>query len=750
MENFPNHCLEADSHIELANARRNTGESFSTYYHRMCSVARRAGINDASTVKYIRNGLNHNGLRNIIAGMKFNSCLELYAFLNRYEQNLPTRYEYRERTFNNPDNYTAPSTSAGNAVTVAVERPTTMRREIRCYNCNEVGHLSMNCPKPQRRIRCMKCQRSGHSSRDCTDTNYQRTVTAQPGNPFKKDQNSTKQFDNSSEANVRRISETSGDHLRVKSPPIENSREKHSNITKVLTVGTHRVTSFVDPGSDRSLVRISVAQLIGDVRSCSTLLLKGFGGGTFPANECVLTTVQVDQVKVQTTLYVVDDELLPEDVLLGKDILCRPDVRLVIESGTCVLQYVPVNINMTETENANFRELLNEFSDSFATNLAELGCAKTAEMSITLTNDTPINCRPYRIPFAKQQSLNAMIDELLELKIIRRSTSPFASPIVIVKKQNGEDRLCVDYRQLNAVTVKQPYPMPVVEEQLASLAGNAIFTSLDLVAGYHQIPIVETSKSYTAFVTHEGHYEFNRMPFGLVNAPSVFQTAINSVIQQLGRGEAVAYLDDVIIPSVDVDEGIRCLRKFLTALKLAGFTLRLSKCKFLADEVTFLGHRFNKDGMMPGDIKTAAIRMFPVPTNIHELRQFLGLTGFFRKFVSNYSTITLPFRPLLKTKNNPTYLWLPEHENAFETLKSCLVGAPTLALYDQTKKHEVHTDASATGLAAVLMQSDENIWRPVFYYSRHTNEAERNYHSYELEVLAIVEALERFKMYLLG
>lgn len=208
----------------------------------------------------------------------------------------------------------------------------------------------------------------------------------------------------------------------------------------------------------------------------------------------------------------------------------------------------------------------------------------------------------------------------------------------------------MDYRQLNAITVKQPYPMPVVDDKLAVLAGNTIFTSLDLVAGYHQIPISESSKRYTAFVTNEGHYEFKRMPFGLVNAPSVFQTAINGVIQQLNRGEAIAYLDDVIIPSVDIADGICRLRKFLIVLKTSGLTLRLSKCKFLAEEVSFLGHRINKDGMMPGDVKTAAIRMFPVPTNLHELRQFLGLTGFFRKFVSNYAAITRPFRSLMKTK----------------------------------------------------------------------------------------------------
>lgn len=328
----------------------------------------------------------------------------------------------------------------------------------------------------------------------------------------------------------------------------------------------------------------------------------------------------------------------------------------------------------------------------FATNLSKLGKATTAELKIVLTSDTTVICRPYRIPFAKRENVNAIVDELLDLQIIRHSISPYASPIVIVKKQNGEDRLCVDYRQLNAITVKQPYPMPIVEEQLAVLAGCTVFTSVDLVAGYNQIPIAETSKQYTAFVTNDGHYEFNRMPFGLVNAPSVFQTIINGIIQQLDRGQAIAYLDDVIIPSVNITEGLSRLHKFLTVLKTSGLKLRLSKCKFLAEEVTFLGHRISKDGMIPGNEKTAAIKMLAAPCNIHQLRKFLGLTGFFRKCVPNYAEITRPFRPLLKTKNSSPYVWLPEHEEAFTTLKSSLIGEPTLALYDQTKKHEVHTD----------------------------------------------------------
>lgn len=410
MENLTNHRQEADGHIELSTARRGTSESFSSFYHRMCAVARGFGINDASTVKYIRNGLNHNGLRNIIAGMNFNNCLELYAYLYRFEQNLPHRSDHLERTITQTDNKYNPSLSTVNVT----DRPATVRRDVRCYNCNENGHVSINCTKPQRRMRCLKCQRSGHSARDCPDANRIRTPSFQQGNPFNNDRKPTPQHENAltaNGANVRQICENSSLQLRITTPPIDNININRSNITKQMTIGNHHVNSFVDPGSDRSLVRGSSARSIGEVRQCNTLVLKGFGGGTYSTDKCVETTVQIDQVKVKTSLFIVDDELLPEDILLGKDILCRPDVRLVIENGTCQLQYVPVNACMTDHENSEFRALLDEFSDSFATNLSELGCATNAEMSIVLTSDSPINCRPYKIPFAKRQNVNAIVDE---------------------------------------------------------------------------------------------------------------------------------------------------------------------------------------------------------------------------------------------------------------------------------------------------------------------------------------------------
>lgn len=178
------------------------------------------------------------------------------------------------------------------------------------------------------------------------------------------------------------------------------------------------------------------------------------------------------------------------------------------------------------------------------------------------------------------------------------------------------------------MTMKQPFPMPVVEEVLASLAGYTYFTTLDLMMGYHPIPVDEASRKYTAFVTHDGHFEYKRKPFGLVNAPSVFQNLINEVQQMLPSGEAITYLDDTIIPSIDIQQGIERLERFLNALKKVGLTLRKDKCVFLAENIKFLGHHVSANGIKPGCDKVAAIQKFPTPKNVHEVRRFLGMTGF--------------------------------------------------------------------------------------------------------------------------
>lgn len=325
------------------------------------------------------------------------------------------------------------------------------------------------------------------------------------------------------------------------------------------------------------------------------------------------------------------------DVLMGTELLCCDGKRLVITEGLC---YVEQNKKNDTALSENVAGILEKHPNCFSKNMAELGTCQISELNIALTNEKPINRRAYRVPFAKRVVVEEMVNEMLINNIIRPSVSPFASPIVLVKKSNGEDKMCIVYRELNAATKKQPFPMPIIDELLET---TSFFTTLDLMAGYYQVPLAAGSQKYTAFVTHNGHFEFLRMLFGLVNAPSTFQCIMNVIIQQmLLPGDVVSYLDNTIIASKSEEEGLENLDRFLSVIGKVGLTLRMDKCVFLAPKISFLGHKISADGIEPGDKKVTAIQNFPVPTDVNAVRRFLGLTGFFRKFVNHYAVLAKP------------------------------------------------------------------------------------------------------------
>lgn len=258
------------------------------------------------------------------------------------------------------------------------------------------------------------------------------------------------------------------------------------------------------------------------------------------------------------------------------------------------------------------------------------------------------------------------------------------------------------------------------------------------------------SRHLTAFVTPDGHYEFKRMPFGLANAPAVFQKMINRLLGSRRFDFVFAYMDDLLIPSVTIEEGLKKLEVILGLLCDAGLTLKLSKCSFFDRTIEYLGYEVSAEGIKPSERKIIAVRDFPVPSNIHAVRQFLGLASYFRRFVKGFGEIARPLTNLLK-KNTP-WKWERDQNNSFLTLKNNLIERPLLALYDQTLETELHTDASALGLGGILLQwqADPRMLKPVAYFSRQTTSDERYFHSYELETLAVVCSLKKFRPYLLG
>ncbi|CAH2093270.1 unnamed protein product [Euphydryas editha] len=421
---------------------------------------------------------------------------------------------------------------------------------------------------------------------------------------------------------------------------------------------------------------------------------------------------------------------------------------------------VPIHeINMgrlNENERNSLINLLIQYKHTFAINTKDLGCTNLLQMKIKLTTQQPIYRQPYRLSHTEQQIVNSKVHELLDAGIIRESESNYASPVILVKKKNGDSRLCIDYRALNAVTIKDRYPLPNIDDHISKLAGMKYFTSLDMAQSYHQLLIAPEDTHKTAFITPQGQYEYLRVPFGLANAPSVFMRLVSKIVNSIrctesdsSRHEILAFLDDLLLPSIDFTSGIKMLELVLQKFQSENLKLNMKKCSFLHDKVTYLGHEISHDGIKPAELKLIAVSHFPTPKNVHEIRQFIGLCSYFRKFINKFAIIACPLTEL--TKKNVPWLWSNKQIESFNELKKCLCSKPVLALYDTTLNTEIHTDACKLGIAGILLQQQlDGTLRPVMYFSRVTSREETMYHSYELETLAVVESLRKFKVYVIG
>jgi len=394
-----------------------------------------------------------------------------------------------------------------------------------------------------------------------------------------------------------------------------------------------------------------------------------------------------------------------------------------------------------------FLQLISDSADVCASSQMDIGRTNILKHDIHTGNHAPIAKQAYKSNPVKKVFIENEIQDMEKRGIIRKSKSPWASPVVIVDKKDGTQRFCVDYRGLNKITKIDRYPLPRIDELLETFRTAHWFTTLDLASGYWQVEMNEADKEKTAFVTHKGLYEFNVMPFGLCNAPGTFQRLMNFVLQDfLGKFVAV-YLDDIIIYSRTFEQHIDHLKLVFEALRTATLKIKLKKGFFCFPNIAFLGHIVGRNGISPDPAKVEKIMNFPEPTNLKELRGALGLFSYYRKFVKDFSRIAKPLLMLLK-KDTP-FEWNTKQQNAFDYLKKKLMEAPILQYPDFSKPFLIYTDASGTGLGAVLSQlNDEEKECVIAYASRSLNKAECNYGITDQECLAVVWAVKHFEQYL--
>lgn len=409
------------------------------------------------------------------------------------------------------------------------------------------------------------------------------------------------------------------------------------------------------------------------------------------------------------------------------------------------------HLNKEESEHVDM--FIRKHNDLFRLPDDKLACTTTVAHKITTTDDSPINIKQYRFPPIHKDEINKQVKDLLNNDTIKPSDSPYNSPLWIVPKKpdskgNKRWRMVIDYRMLNEKTVGDAYPLPNITDILDQLGSAKYFSVFDLASGFHQIPMDRIDAPKTAFSTPYGHYEFNRMPFGLKNAPATFQRLMDQILSGLQGIELFVYLDDIVIYASSLEEHKIKFNKLAGRLRQANLRLQPDKCEFLRREVNYLGHIISEEGVKPDPKKIIAVQEFPTPQNAKNIKQFLGLAGYYRKFIPEFSKTAKPLTELLK--KDIKFVWADQQKNAFTHLKNSLCSEPLLQYPDFTKPFIVTTDASGYAIGGILSQGIIGKDLPIAYTSRLLNNAEINYSTIEKELLAIVYCVNHFRPYLYG
>lgn len=402
--------------------------------------------------------------------------------------------------------------------------------------------------------------------------------------------------------------------------------------------------------------------------------------------------------------------------------------------------------NMSNSERKKLLSLLQSFKHLFNDDITNLPQTDLVQHTINLKDCRPIRCQPYKTNPKTREIIDKELKNLLDNNIIRESSSPWAAPIVMVKKKDGSIRFCTDFRKLNEVTILDSYSMPRVDTILDSLHGVNFYSSIDVASAFHHIPMAPESIPLTAFTTPLGTFEYLRLPFGLANAPAAFQRLIDAVLRGLLHVNCYAFLDDVVIYSNNFETHLKDLEKVLQRISQANLRLKAKKCKFANNKITYLGHLITNKGVLPDPEKISLIKNCVTPKNVKEVRAFLGLAGYYRRFIKDFSHIASPLHDLLKLDNK--FRWLDNADSAFHSLKTKLTSAPILAYPDFNEPFTLSCDASGYALGYILGQTIDKKEHAIAYGGRTLSKPERNYATWEKELLAIIVGIKHFRPYL--
>ena len=598
-------------------------------------------------------------------------------------------------------------------------QPNRNNRDGNCYNCGEAGHYANACPRPKQQ---------NPRNQNNKDKGKKPTVQVKQG--------------------------------RLNFTTMVGIPEGAPVMTGTFSIRGTPIKILFDSGATHSFINEKTQSKLG-LKPCHA---KGAYKISTPRGNISSNTIisgvilEIGSKKFQTSLIRLGLDGI--DVILGMDWMTlhkvtmdiserRIEINSPIEGASTL--YLPIRESVSScafvaiTSHLEEIPVVCDYPDVFPDDLPGLPPDRDIEFLIELQPGTaPISKRAYRMPPKELAELKTQLQELLDKGYIRPSSSPWGCPALFVKKKDGCLRLCVDYRPLNAVTIKNKYPLPRIDVLFDQLSGAKVFSKIDLRSGYHQIKIRPCDIPKTAFSTRYGLYEYLVMSFGLTNAPAYFMYLMNSVFMTELDKFVVVFIDDILIYSKNEEEHAEHLRIVLQRLRDHKLYAKFSKCEFWLDSVKFLGHTISSEGISVDPSKIQEVMDWKPPKSIHQIRSFLGLAGYYRRFVPDFSRIAKPMTELLK--KGVKFVWDEKCEEAFHTLKQHLTTAPVLAQPDNSKPYEVYCDASGTGLGCVLMQEN----RVIAYASRALRIHEKNYPTHDLELAAVVHALKIWRHYLMG
>nr|XP_046491899.1 uncharacterized protein LOC124223711 [Neodiprion pinetum] len=704
-DEFQEKVTDQQIHRELGQRKKKTEETLQQYMYAMREIAGQGTVDTRSLVEYIIQGI-PDEVTNKSALYGAKTMQELKERFKQYEA-MKRDMKTKPKPFEKKDDKTKKPEAKGHPRRRAVGEKSD---KTRCFNCGEKG------------AKCFNCNKFGHIAARCPDKKKESCVI---------------------------------------------SRLDMKKYTKEVSIDDSKFVALVDTESDLTFIRSDEYVRLGSPPLGNRRI--EFAGVGSTGNETwgdFSKVINTDGHNLPVTLHVVSNKVLTNHgLLLGTDFLDQVEVRVKRGEVTFFkLDEAETNVNAPEIFSINVIEKTKEVDLSYVEDIPYRDALrdiingykpeKTRDVGLTakivLKSEKPIVRRPRRLAPCEKKEVDDLMKMWVEDGVIRPSNSEYASPIVVVRKKDGSIRVCIDFRELNELIECPHFPLPLIDDILDALQGSEYFTTLDLKNGFFHVWLDGKSRKYTGFVTPTGQYEFLKLPFGLKISPIVFQKYITMIFKELiDKGIVIVYMDDIVILAKNLQEAWERLVMVIKLAEEYGLVINWEKCRFMLKEIEYLGYVISKDTIKPSTHKTQAVANFPKPTSVKKVQSFLGLTGYFRKFIRGYAKIAEPLTDLLR---KDVKFRFGDHETeAYEALKAVLTNNPVLKLYRIGAKTELHTDASIEEYGAILMQldPDDGRFHPVYFASGKTTPAESKYTSYELEVLAIVKALVKFRVYLL-